>query len=182
MIGAITGNIWRAVAAGALALVLGLALWVFGLPIIGGGLLAKVDRLTALNAANVANHRQTKINYRAAVAKATADQIAANLKPARESAIIARISDAAAPSYYDALRRYADGMRAGKAAQCSGGGADLPRADSPAKVDDSDAQAAGWVPPSAEGWADIFAAAGQAVVCVRDGQALIASGVAVASE
>lgn len=182
MIGAITGNIWRAACLFMAGLVFTLSLWVFGLPIIGGGLLAKVDRLTALNAANVANHRQTKANYRAAVAKATADQIAANLKPARESAIIARISDAAAPSYYDALRRYADGMRAGKAAQCAGGGADLPRADSPVEGANDATDPAEWVSVARADWTLVTAAAGQGYLCARDGQALIASGVAVASE
>lgn len=181
MIDAITGNLWRAAAAGALAIAVALALWIFGMPIIGGGLLAKVDHLAALNASNVESHRQTKANYKTAAAQATAAQIAANHKPARDSAIIARISDATAPAYYDALRRYADGMRAGKAAERPGGGADLPRADSPVESPNDAADPAEWVSVARADWALVTAAAGQGYLCARDGQALIAAGAAVAA-
>ena len=181
MIDAITGNLWRAAAAGALAIAVALALWIFGMPFIGGGLLAKVDHLTALNASNVESHRQTKANYKAAAAQATAAQIAANHKPARDSAIIARISDATAPAYYDAVRRYADGVRAGNAVGSESGQADLPAADSPVQGANDTPDPAEWVSVARSDWTLVTAAAGQGYLCARDGQALIASGAAVAA-
>ncbi len=167
----------------ATGIALALAMWIFGVPIIGGGLLAKIDQLTTLNAANVASHRQTKANVRAAAKQATADQISANQKPALTSAIIARNSDATAPDYYAAVRRYADGMRdsPGKAPRCESGQADLPGSDRPVESADDAADPAGWVSVTRDHYAKVATAAGQAYVCARDGQALIDAGVAVAA-
>lgn len=47
-----------------------LLIQIHGLPIIGGGLIARLDRMTALNNENVANHRTTKRSYAQAMADA----------------------------------------------------------------------------------------------------------------
>ena len=181
MIGLLSGNLWRPGCILLAVIVSGLLIHINGLPILGGGLMARIDKLQFLRVAEVNSHRKTKENYKIAAAKATAEQIAANLKPAQDSAIIARISDATAPSYYDAVRRYADSVRPGKAAQCSGSTADMPRADSPVQSADDAADPAGWVSVARSDWSLVTAAAGQSYLCARDGQALIAAGAAVAA-
>lgn len=184
MIAAITGNLWRTAAAAALCLAAGLALWIFGLPIVGGGLLADLDRMTELRTAERNSHRTTKANVRAAQMVAGVAQAAANRQPAQTSAIIARISDATAPAYYDAVRRAGtDRVRpGGSAAQCASSAADMPGTDRAARSDVEDAQAADMVSVAADDWTDILAAAGQGAMCARAGQELIERGAAVASK
>lgn len=68
-------NLWRAAALALLALCLVLLIRIHGLPLIGGGLIADLDHMTALNASNVANHRQTKATYREAQADAVRREV-----------------------------------------------------------------------------------------------------------
>ncbi|OYW51156.1 MAG: hypothetical protein B7Y36_18945 [Novosphingobium sp. 28-62-57] len=166
-----------------LAFVVALLIQIHGLPIIGGGLLADLDRMTELRTAERNSHRTTKANVRTAQASARAAQAAANRQPAQTSAIIARISDATAPAYYDAVRRAgADRVRpGGKAAECAGGAADLPRTDHPARSDVERPETTAMVSVATGDWTDILAAAGQGAMCARAGQELIARGVAVPS-
>lgn len=183
----IRANLWRALATAALAAAAALALWIFGAPIIGGGLLSDLDRMTQLREAEARSHRTTKANIRAAQASATEAQAAVNRQPALTSATIAEISDATAPAYYDAVQRAAaDRVRpGGSAAQCAGGAANLPGAYRAAASDVEDAGPAGLVPDAdsvlviRSDWTKITAAAGQAAVCARAGQELIRRGVAV---
>lgn len=53
-----------------LAFVLFLLIQIHGLPIIGGGLIARLDRMTDLRRMEAANHRQTKTNFRQAMVEA----------------------------------------------------------------------------------------------------------------
>ncbi|HQS95101.1 MAG: hypothetical protein B7X90_01720 [Novosphingobium sp. 17-62-19] len=183
----IRANLWRAVATAALAAAAALALWIFGAPIIGGGLLSNLDRVTQLREAEASSHRTTKANIRAAQASATAAQAAVNQQPALTSANIAEISDATAPAYYDAVQRAAaDRVRPGRsAAQCAGSVADLPGTDRATASDVEDAGPAGLVSDAdsvlvrRSDWTKIIAAAGQAAMCARAGQELIRRGVAV---
>ena len=179
----VRANIWRALALALGGIALALLVQVHGLPIIGGGLLVDLDRMTRLRMAERDSHRTTKANFRAAQATASAAQAAVNRQPAQTSAIIARISDATAPAYYDTVRRAgADRVRpGGSAAQCAGCAADLPGTDRAARSDVEDAQAAGMVSVATGDWTDILAAAGQGAMCARAGQELIARGVAVPS-
>ena len=112
MIALITGNLWRALAAFLAGLVVVLLIQIHGLPIIGGGLLARLERMTALNDANVKSHRQTKDNFRAAMADAQRREVfrLARVKAeternndARETAVNARLT--ALRTRYDSLRR-----------------------------------------------------------------------------
>lgn len=94
-----------------LAFVVALLIQIHGLPIIGGGLIARLDRMTALNAANVANHRTTKRNYAQAMADARRNEA---LRLARVKAEQERINDdrkAAANARLDALRARYDSLR-----------------------------------------------------------------------
>ena len=184
----IRANLWRAVATAALTAALALALWVFGAPIIGGGLLSDLDRMTQLREAEARSHRQTKANIRAAQADAAAAQTAVNQQPALTSATIAEITDATAPAYYDAVQRAAADrvFRGGTAAQCAGGAANLPGTHRASASDVEDAGPAGLVPDAdsvlvnRSDWTRITAAAGQAAMCARAGQELIRRGAAVA--
>ncbi|MCC6941343.1 MAG: hypothetical protein IT551_07015 [Novosphingobium sp.] len=112
MIALITGNLWRALAAFLGGLVVILLIQIHGLPIIGGGLVSRLERITALNDANVKSHRQTKDNFRAAMADAQRREVfrLARVKAeternndARETAVNARLT--ALRTRYDSLRR-----------------------------------------------------------------------------
>lgn len=90
------GNLWRTVALALLGVCASMALWIFGVPILGGGLLVKLDRITALNASNVESHRATKRFYRAAMEQA---QRLEQARLARVSAEQERINDRAQESF-----------------------------------------------------------------------------------
>lgn len=161
---AITGNLWRAACAVLIGLLVALWVQLHGLPIIGGGVLSEL-----------ADARGTIEAIRNAQTQATAAQVAVNQEPARQSAIIARVNNVQASEYYDRVRRAsADSVRPAK---CPAIPASVPGSDSPAEVNDGDA--ADSVMVSATDYARIAEAAGQAVMCVSAGRALIASGVAV---
>lgn len=77
MIPFLTGNLWRAacvalgvVVAALIGFVIALLIQIHGLPIIGGGLIARLDRMTELRRIEADNHRKTKEVYRAAMAQA----------------------------------------------------------------------------------------------------------------
>lgn len=128
MIAAITGNLWRALALALCGLVAALWVQVHGLPLIGGGLLAKVDHLTALNDANVKAHRQTKDNFRTAMADAYRREV---FRLARVRAEQQRINADAQVSFnrrLDALRARYDGLRSqgGTSATGSPAGVSVP--------------------------------------------------------
>lgn len=162
---AITANLWRAACAVLVGLLLALWVQLHGLPIIGGGVLQEL-----------ANARGTIEAIRNAQTQATAAQVAANAEPAYKSGKIAEVNNATAPEYYDRVRRAsADSVR--PAPRCAASPASVPATDSPAEVDDGNAAAPVMV--SATDYASLTSAAGQAVMCVTAGRALIASGVAV---
>lgn len=162
---AITANLWRAACAVLVGLLLALWVQLHGLPIIGGGVLQEL-----------ADARGTIEAIRNAQAQTTAAQVAANAEPAYKSGKIAEVNNATAPEYYDRVRRAtADSVR--PAHRCAASPASVPAADSPAEVNDGDAIAPVMV--SATDYASLASAAGQAVMCVTAGRALIASGVAV---
>lgn len=76
MIAAITGNLWRALSAFLAGLVVMLLIQIHGLPIIGGGLIARLDRMTELRTAEAKSHRLTKANFRAGMAEARRRELA----------------------------------------------------------------------------------------------------------
>lgn len=121
----IGGDLWRTAALALLGMCVSMALWIFGLPLIGGGLLAKLDRITALNASNVESHRATKRFYRAAMEQA---QRLEQARLARVAAEQERINERAQESYdrrlTDLRTRY-DRLRAqGRAGAASAAGAE----------------------------------------------------------
>lgn len=135
--------------------------------------LSTVERKLIVARAQIASIRNAQ-------KQAAKDQATVNHEPARRSAAIAEVSNATAPVYLDAVRR-ASGDRVRKPVGCPTSAADMPRADSAAVGDDQDAGFARMVSVAAEDWDKLVAASGQAAMCVRAGQALIESGVAVAS-
>lgn len=162
---AITANLWRAACAVLVGILLALWVQLHGLPIIGGGVLQEL-----------ADARGTIRQFRLVQTQATAAQVAANAEPAYKSGKIAEVNNATAPEYYDRVRRAsADSVR--PAPRCAASPASVPATDSPAEVDDGNAAAPVMV--SATDYASLAEAAGQAVMCVTAGRALIASGVAV---
>lgn len=173
-------NIWRAAALALLALCLFLLAQIHGLPLLGGLLGLEGWKPRALTA------EQTIRDIRKAQAEAEELQAAINAEPVRKSETIARISDATAKPYLDLVRRAgADRVRA-QAPRCASSARDLPGTDRAAMGDVEDAGAAGVVPDSVTvartDWEQVLAAAGQAAMCARAGQALIESGVAVPSD
>ena len=162
---AITGNLWRAACAVLMGLLLALWVQLHGLPIIGGGVLSEL-RIAQTTITSIRN----------AQSQATAAQVAANAEPAYKSGKIAEVNNATAPEYYDRVRR-ATADSVSRAPRCAASPASVPATDSPAEVDDGDAIAPVMV--SATDYASLAEAAGQAVMCVSAGRALIASGVAV---
>lgn len=111
--------------------------------------------------------------------QAAKDQANVNHEPARKSAAIAEVSNATAPVYLDAVRR-AGSDRVRQSVGCPTSTADLPGTDSASQSHDADASATRMVSVAADDWDKLVAASGQAAMCVRAGQALIESGVAVA--
>lgn len=166
----VRANIWRAAALLLLAFLVAALVAIFGLPIIGGGLSAKLDAA-----------RTTIADIKAAQIQAAQSQLTVNREPARKSADIAGKSNAQETSYFADVRRAA-ADRVQRPARCAASVASVPATDSSTPVDDGDAEVTGMVSVAASDWADFTAAAGQAVMCVRAGQALIAEGVAVASD
>lgn len=130
----IGGDLWRTAALALLGMCVSMALWIFGLPLIGGGLLAKLDRITALNASNVESHRATKRFYRAAMEQA---QRLEQARLARVAAEQERINDRAQEDYdrrLAALRARYDSLRAQGRASAAGaaGGEQVPALPYPA--------------------------------------------------
>lgn len=125
MIPFLGANLWRSIALALAGVCISLLMWIFGLPLIGGGLLAKVDRLTDLNAQNVAAHRQTKQHYRNAAAEA---QRLEALRLSRVKADQERINDRAQESYdrrvADLRSRYERLRAQGRASVASAAGAE----------------------------------------------------------
>lgn len=111
MIAALTSNLWRALSAFLAGLVLVLLIHIHGLPIIGGGLVARLERMTQLRQDEAASHRQTKDNFRAAMAEAQRREV---FRLARVKAEQDRINDHAQDDYerrLAALRSRYDGLR-----------------------------------------------------------------------
>ncbi len=107
----ITSNLWRAAALALLGVVIALLIQIHGLPLIGGGLVAKLDRMTELRRVERDNHRKTKATYRAAMAEAQRRELA---RLARVQAEQERINDdreAHANERLAALRARYDGLR-----------------------------------------------------------------------
>jgi len=134
MIAAITGNLWRALSAFLAGLVVMLLIQIHGLPIIGGGLVSRLERMTALNTSNVKSHRTTKDNFRAAMADAQRREV---FRLARVKAEQDRINDHAEQDYerrLAALRSRYDGLRAkGRtSATSAAGGVDVSGLPKPA--------------------------------------------------
>lgn len=122
-----------AIIAALLAFVAVLLIQIHGLPLIGGGLIARLDRMTALNNENVANHRTTKRNYAQAMADAIRNE---KLRLARVKAEYERINDerkTAVDARLAALRARYDSLRgqAGKAAGSQGSTEPMPSLPSP---------------------------------------------------
>lgn len=166
----IRANTWRAAALLLSAFLVAALVAIFGLPIVGGGLSAKLDAA-----------RTTIADIKATQIQAGRNQLTVNREPALKSADIAGKSDAQETSYFADVRR-ASADRVRPQTRCATSVASVPATDSPTPVDDGDAEVTGMVSVAASDWADFTAAAGQAVMCVRAGQALIAEGVAVASD
>jgi hypothetical protein len=163
----ITGNLWRAACAVLAGLLLALWVQLHGLPIIGGGVLSDL-RIAQTTITNIRNSQDD----------ATAAQVAVNAETAYKSAKIAEVNNVQAPEYYDRVKRAAaDSVR--PAPRCATSAPDLPGTDSPATVNDGDASAPGMVSVASDDWAKVTDAAGQAVMCVIAGRALIDAGLAV---
>jgi len=138
-------NLWRSLALALAGVCISLLMWIFGLPLIGGGLLAKVDRLADLNAQNVAAHRQTKQNFRNAMAEA---QRLEQARLARVRAEQERINERAQESYdrrvADLRTRYERLRAQGRAGVASAAGAEpMPALPEPAFGTDAEAGADG---------------------------------------
>lgn len=181
----LTGNLWRALACVMLGVILWLMAQIHGVPIVGGLLGLQGWKPRALAA------EQTVADIRKAQDDAARVQAEVNAEPARKSAVIAEVTNATADLYLDSVRR-AGADRVQPAPRCAGGAAGLPGAYRAAVGDVEDARPAGVVSdasPDSSGedfvtvdrteWEQILAAAGQAAMCARAGQALIAAGVAV---
>jgi hypothetical protein len=108
----ITGNLWRAACAVLAGLLLALWVQLHGLPIIGGGMVSRLERMTQLRQDEAASHRTTKANFRRAMAEAKRLEV---FRLARVKAEQQRINDHAQDDYerrlavlrsrYDGLRR-----------------------------------------------------------------------------
>ncbi|BEV02188.1 hypothetical protein [Novosphingobium olei] len=145
MIGFLLADRWRALSLALGAVCLVLSAWIFGLPVLGGGLIARLDRMTALNASNVAAHRQTKQVFRNAMAEA---RLLDQARLARVRAEQERINDHALEDYdrrmADLRARY-DRLRGqgGAGAASSAGAKPMPGIPAPAAGSDEAASADG---------------------------------------
>lgn len=140
MFAMITGNLWRAacVALGSLLValigfVVALLIQIHGLPFVGGGLIARLDRMTDLRKAEAANHRQTKTNFRQAMAEAKRMELA---RIARVKAENERINAYAKDDFQRraaALRARFDSLRsqARARAESAGGAVSVPGLPTP---------------------------------------------------
>lgn len=134
MIPFLGANLWRSIALALLGVVIALLIQIHGLPLLGGGLIAKLDRMTELRRVERDNHRKTKATYRAAMAEAQRRELA---RLARVQAEQERINDdreahanerlAALRARYDSLRRQS---RAGT--ESAAGGQQMPDLPYPA--------------------------------------------------
>jgi hypothetical protein len=130
----ITGNLWRAACAVLVGLLLALWVQLHGLPIIGGGLVSRLERMTQLRQDEAASHRTTKANFRNAMAEAKRLEV---FRLTRVKAEQQRINTHAQDDYerrlavlrsrYDGLRRQS-GARVTSAAS----GVDVPGLPLPA--------------------------------------------------
>ena len=123
---------------------------------------------------------QTIADFKAAQVTATAAQIAANHEPARVSGEIARQSNAQAPAYQRAVAAAAVAHRL-PVRPCPAGGADLSGTDRPSAINDGPDPASDMVSRPRDEDDQIAAAAGRALLCKADAEALIAAGVAIPS-
>jgi hypothetical protein len=69
-------NIWRAAALALAIYAATLLVQIHGLPPLGGGLIARLDRMTELRTAEANSHRRTKANFRAGMAEARRRELA----------------------------------------------------------------------------------------------------------
>lgn len=129
-----------------------------------------------------AKFRQLEADTRAASKQAATSQAAVNHQPAAISAAIAEQSNAKAPAYYRSVIAAADLHRVQSTCPRSAGAADLPGADHAAPVDDRPAPAPDMVSRPRADDDLLVAAAARAAQMHADAQALIAAGVAKASE
>ena len=109
---AITGNLWRALSAFLAGLVVMLLIQIHGLPIIGGGLVSRLERMTQLRQDEAASHRKTKDNFRAAMADAQRREV---FRLARVRSEYERNNERAKERFNDRialLRSRYDGLRA----------------------------------------------------------------------
>lgn len=134
MIPLLLSNLWRTATLTLLGVVLALLIQIHGLPVIGGGLLAKLSHMTELRRIEADNHRKTKAYFAQAVADALRNE---KLRLARVRAEQERINASAEKDYssrlaalrarYDQLRR-----KGGKAAGSQGGTEPVPGLPTPA--------------------------------------------------
>lgn len=134
MIPLLLSNWWRTATLALLGVVVALLIQIHGLPVIGGGLIARLERMTALNDSNVANHRKTKAAFSQAMADALRNE---KLRLARVKAAQERINhdrEVRANERLAALRTRYDSLRGqvGKAVGSQGGGQPMPGLPEPA--------------------------------------------------
>jgi hypothetical protein len=134
MIPLLLSNLWRTATVTLLGVVLALLIQIHGLPVIGGGLLAKLDRMTELRRIEADNHRKTKAYFAQAMADALRNE---KLRLARVRAEQERINhdrEASANERLAALRARYDQLRGqgGKATGGQGGAEPVPGLPTPA--------------------------------------------------
>lgn len=134
MIPFLGANLWRSITLALAGVCLSLLMWIFGLPLIGGGLLAKVDHLADLNAQNVAAHRQSKQNFRNAMAEAQRLEQARLARVRAEQERINQHAQENSDHRLAALRARYDSLRAqGRASVAGAAGAEpMPGLPTPA--------------------------------------------------
>lgn len=114
------GNLWRTATLALLGVVLALLMEIHGLPVIGGGLIGKLDRMTELRRIEAENHRKTKAYFAQAMADALRNE---KLRLARVRAEQERINASAEKDYSSrlaALRARYDSLR-GQSGKVIGG-------------------------------------------------------------
>ncbi len=125
MIPFLIANPWRAAALALLGLIVALLIQIHGVPLIGGGLVARLERMTELRLIERDNHRKTKAAYAQVMADAIRNEA---LRLKRVKAEQERINDRAQENFdhrLDALRARYDSLRGqGRKAAGSQGGAE----------------------------------------------------------
>lgn len=134
MIPLLLSNWWRTATLALLGVVLALLIQIHGLPVIGGGLIAKLDRMTELRRIEADNHRKTKVAFSQAMADALRNE---KLRLARVKAAQERINhdrEVRANERLAALRARYDSLRgqSGKAVGSQGDGQPMPGLPVPA--------------------------------------------------